>query len=194
MSRYIATRAIRGANAIVAEADALLTKAIAEKGADTPVAFPNTAYYLPVILGMLGHEASKLGDLEPVMQHAKRMLHPMPDKTVWTPYLGETLDCGMATLLAEEVIEGVRFVYGEEPQPYPGLALAGSTSFTSPDNGAQIVGHPTGRRPHAGLRGDRRCSALQRSGGRYRPRASETEHPHFPRGERQRSVDDRSTA
>ena len=44
MSRYIATRAIRGANAIVAEADALLKKAIAEKGADTPVAFPNTAY------------------------------------------------------------------------------------------------------------------------------------------------------
>ncbi|HEY42709.1 MAG TPA: CO dehydrogenase/CO-methylating acetyl-CoA synthase complex subunit beta [Anaerolineae bacterium] len=135
MSRYIATRAIRGANAIVAEADALLTKAIAEKGADTPVAFPNTAYYLPVILGMLGHEASKLGDLEPVIEHAKRMLHPMPDVNVWTPYLGETLDCGMATLLAEEVIEGVRFVYGEEPQPYPGLALAGSTSFTSPDNG-----------------------------------------------------------
>ena len=39
MSKYIATRAIRGANALVAEADALLEKAIAEKGADTPVAF-----------------------------------------------------------------------------------------------------------------------------------------------------------
>jgi acetyl-CoA synthase len=63
MSRYIATRAIRGANAIVAEADAYLQKALAEKGPDTPVAFPNTAYYLPVILGMLGHEVQTLGDL-----------------------------------------------------------------------------------------------------------------------------------
>jgi len=48
MSRYIATRAIRGANAIVAEAQAMLARAIEEKGPDTPVAFPNTAYYLPV--------------------------------------------------------------------------------------------------------------------------------------------------
>jgi acetyl-CoA synthase len=139
MSRYIATRAIRGANAIVAEADAMLQRALEEKGPDAAVAFPNTAYYLPVILGMLGHEVTKLGDLEPVMAHAKKLLHPIPDGKVWTPYLGETLDSGMATLLAEEIIEGVRFVYGEEPQPYPGLELAGSTSFTSPDangNGA----------------------------------------------------------
>jgi acetyl-CoA synthase len=139
MSRYIATRAIRGANAVVAEADTLLKRALEEKGPDTPVAFPNTAYYLPVILGMLGHEVTKLSDLEPVIEHAKKLLHPIPDGRVWTPYLGETLDSGMATLLAEEIIEGVRFIYNEEPQPYPGLELAGSTAFTSPDangNGA----------------------------------------------------------
>ncbi len=47
MSRYIATRAIRGANALVTEAEFMLNQAIAEKGADTPIAFPNTAYYLP---------------------------------------------------------------------------------------------------------------------------------------------------
>ena len=138
MSRYIATRAIRGANAIVAEADALLKRAITEKGADTPVAFPNTAYYLPVAFGMLGHEVSKLSDLELVVEHAMSLLHPIPDDQLWTPYLGETLDSGMATLLAEEIIEGIRFVYGEEPQSYPGLVLAGSTSFTSPDaNGGE---------------------------------------------------------
>jgi acetyl-CoA synthase len=140
MSRYIATRAIRGANAILAEAEGLLQKAITERGADTPVAFPNTAYYLPVILGMLGHEASKLSDLEPVIEHAKHLLHPIPDANKWTPYLGETLDSGMATLLAEEVIEAVRFIYGQEPQPYPGLVLAGSTAFTSPDAGGNGSG------------------------------------------------------
>ncbi len=51
MSRYIATRAIRGANLIVAEAEGMLKRAIAELGPDAKVAFTNTAYYLPVILG-----------------------------------------------------------------------------------------------------------------------------------------------
>ena len=47
MSRYIATRALRGANLIVNEFDALLQKAIAELGPDQKIAFTNTAYFLP---------------------------------------------------------------------------------------------------------------------------------------------------
>ncbi len=133
MSRYIANRAIRGANAIVAEAEALLQKALAEKGPDTPVAFTNTAYYLPVIYGMLGHPVSKIGDMVPVLEHAKSLLHPPPDEKWWVPYLGETLDCGMATLLAEEIIEGIRFAYGEQPERYPGFRMTGGASFTSPE-------------------------------------------------------------
>ncbi len=135
MSRYIATRAIRGANALVAEAEQLLNKAIAEKGEDTPVAFPNTAYYLPVIYGMLGHPVEKLGDLVPVVEHAKKLLHVPPDEKIWTPYLGETLDCGMATLLAAETIEGVRFALGQQPEPYPGLELAGGTEYPGLEGG-----------------------------------------------------------
>ena len=132
MSRYIATRAMRGAHSVVAEAEELLQKALAEKGPDTPAAFPNTAYHLPLILGMTGREVDTLGDLVPVLEQARGMLHPIPTARRWTPYLGETLDAGMATLLAEEAIEAVRFAYGQEPQPFPGLNLAG-TSFTSPD-------------------------------------------------------------
>jgi acetyl-CoA synthase len=129
MSRYIATRAIRGANALVAEAEGLLNKALEEKGPETPVAFPNTAYYLPVIYGMLDHKVATLGDLPPVLDHAKRLLHPVPDESLWVPYLGETLDSGQATLLAAETIEAVRFVYDEQPSPYPGLELTGSTEY-----------------------------------------------------------------
>ncbi|MCK4450308.1 MAG: CO dehydrogenase/CO-methylating acetyl-CoA synthase complex subunit beta, partial [Anaerolineae bacterium] len=129
MSKYIATRAIRGANAIVAEADAMLKKAIAEKGAETPVVFPNTAYFLPVTFGMLNHKVETLGDLEFPLAHAKRLLHPIPENNLWVPYLGETLDSGQATLLAVEAIEGIRFVYGEQPEPYPGLELVGSTAY-----------------------------------------------------------------
>ncbi len=135
MSRYIATRAIRGANALVTEAERMLRKALAEKGPDTPVAFPNTAYYLPLILGMTGQQVQTLGQLEPVLSHARGLLHPLPSAQHWTPYLGETLDSGMATLLAAETIEAIRFVYQLQPEPISGFALSGGTAFTSPDNG-----------------------------------------------------------
>jgi len=135
MSRYIATRAIRGANLITQEAEALLNRALKERGPETPVAFPNTAYYLPTILGMTGREVTKLGDLPPVLEHAKDLLHPVPTAQCWTPYLGETLDSGMATLLSAEIIEAVRFIYGEEPGIKPGFHMAGG-SFTSPDGSA----------------------------------------------------------
>lgn len=147
MSRYIATRAIRGANALVMEADLMLQKALSEKGAETPVAFPNTAYYLPLINGMTNSQVETLGQLEPVMKHAKGLLHPMPSDNHWTPYLGETLDSGMATLLAAETIEAVRFVYGLQPEPMPGFHLAGGTAFTSPDQGGannSLDGHLNG--------------------------------------------------
>ncbi|MBC7263758.1 MAG: CO dehydrogenase/CO-methylating acetyl-CoA synthase complex subunit beta [Chloroflexi bacterium] len=140
MSRYIATRAIRGANLIVKEAEQMLQAALAEYGPDQPVAFTNTAYYLPVILGFTGIEVAKLGDMVPVLEHAKRLLHPVPHGSLWLPYLGETLDCGVATLLAEEMIEGIRFVRGEEPQKITwGGSYVPSTSFTSPD-GTPAVG------------------------------------------------------
>ena len=133
MSRYIATRAIRGANALVTEAELMLGKALIEKGPDTPVSFPNTAYYIPLIFGMTGIAVERLSQLEPVLTHARNLLHPLPSERNWTPYLGETLDSGMATLLAAEVIEAIRYVYRLQPEPMPGFDLAGGTSFTSPD-------------------------------------------------------------
>ena len=134
MSRYIATAAIRGANRIVQEAEEMLQKALQEFGPDAPVAFTNTAYYLPVILGFTGIEVSKLGDMPKVLEYAKGLLHPVPGDRNWLPYLGETLDCGVATLLAEELIEGIRFVRGLEPEPITwGGSYVQSASFTSPE-------------------------------------------------------------
>jgi acetyl-CoA synthase len=146
MSRYIATRAIRGANALVSEAEVMLSRALVEKGPDTPVAFPNTAYYLPLIFGMTGRKVETLGQLPPVVTQARDLLHPLPSGKHWTPYLGETLDSGMATLLAAEVIEAVRFIYGLQPETMPGFQLAGGTAFTSPDgNGnGHLDGHLNG--------------------------------------------------
>ncbi len=138
-----------GTFALVTEAEFMLNQAIAEKGADTPIAFPNTAYYLPTIYGLTGVAVEKLGQLGEVIQHARALLHPLPSASKWTPYLGETLDSGMATLFAAETIEAVRFVYGLQPEPRPGFQLAGGTAFTSPNNNgggekAELSGHLNG--------------------------------------------------
>jgi len=106
----------------------MLQAALDEYGPDQPVQFTNTAYHLPVAYGMLGHEVKTLSDLEPVLTHARKLLHPIPPADGWTPYLGETLDSGMATLLAAEGIEGVRFVRGTEPMRMPGFEMTGSSA------------------------------------------------------------------
>ena len=142
MSRYIATRAIRGANALVTEAEFMLNKALAEKGPDAPISFPNTAYYLPTIFAMTGIAVEKLGQLTDVLKHARELLHPVPASSKWTPYLGETLDGGMATLFAAEAIEAIRFLYGLQPEPKPGLQLAGGTAY--PQLGESLEGHLNG--------------------------------------------------
>src|SRR5664280_129397 len=116
MSRYIATRAIRGANTIGAEAEAAVAEALEELGPDAPVAFTNTAYFLPVIYAFTGQKVEKIGDLPPIVERARSLLHPVPAESMWLPYLGETLDSGIATLFAEEIIEGVRFARKQEPQ------------------------------------------------------------------------------
>jgi len=128
MSRYIATRALRGASLIVQEFEAQLKKALQELGPDKQIQFTNTAYYLPTILGYTGMEISTIGGLKPVLERCRTLMHSTPADETWLPYLGETLDAGVATLLAEEAIMGIRFAYGTEPQRMPGLELTGSSA------------------------------------------------------------------
>jgi len=135
MSKYIATRAVRGANALVYEAETMLHKALEEKGPETVVEFPNTAYYLPLIYAMTGEKVSTLNDLLPILEKARSLLHPVPSEDKWTPYLGETLDSGMATLIAAEAIEAIRAVYGLQPEMYPEIELAGGTEYPDQDFG-----------------------------------------------------------
>jgi acetyl-CoA synthase len=118
----------------------MLNKALKEKGPDTPVTFPNTAYYIPVIGGMTGVQVEKLSQLEQVINHARGLLHPSPSNAKWTPYLGETLDSGMATLLAAETIEVIRFIYGLQPEPMPGITLAGATQYGDQNGSGHLNG------------------------------------------------------
>jgi acetyl-CoA synthase len=54
MSKIIASAAIRGAHKTVNQAREKWQNAMDKHGVNEPVGFPNTAYHLPVIYGMLG--------------------------------------------------------------------------------------------------------------------------------------------
>ncbi len=116
MSKIIASAAIRGAYKIVDRADKKWQQAMDRWGANEPVGFPNTAYYLPVIYGILGIPVGKLGDMEQVLKRCKSLLPPPVRENCPLPYLAPALDAGMATFFAEEIIEAIRYV--EEPDFY----------------------------------------------------------------------------
>jgi len=116
MSKIIASAAIRGAHKIVGQADQKWQQAMDKWGANEPVGFPNTAYYLPVIYGILGEKVEKLGDMEQVLKRCKSLLPPPVREEHPLPYLAPALDAGMATFFAEEIIEAIRYL--EEPDFY----------------------------------------------------------------------------
>ena len=79
------------------------------------------AYYLPIMYLFLGQRVEKLGDLEESLQAARGLLADVPTDGLWFPYLGATLDSGVATLIAEETIEVLRYLAG--PNPVEGIWL-----------------------------------------------------------------------
>ena len=138
MSRIIATSAINGAYKIVEQAKEILAKAIEQKGKDCKVEFPNTGYYIPIIYSMTGRAVETLADFEQVMDEEIKPLMPEPvAEDVWLPYLGPTLDAGMATLFAEEIIEACKYLIG--PNPVDGIWLGAADDVILRERGIQFV-------------------------------------------------------
>ena len=116
MSKIIASAAIRGAYKIIGQAEEKWKQSMDKHGHKEPVGFPNTAYYLPVIYGMLGIKIENLGDMEQIIKKCKQLLPPLVRAEHPLPYLAPALDAGMATLWAEEIIEALRYL--EQPDFY----------------------------------------------------------------------------
>lgn len=116
MSRLVAFAAIQGAYNIVSKVEGKFKEAMDKYGPNQPLEFPNTAYYLPIIYSILGIKVEKLADAEPVLERCKKLLPPHIKGRIHTPYLGGTLDAGMAAILAEEIFEAIRYV--EDPDFY----------------------------------------------------------------------------
>jgi len=116
MSKIICSAAIRGAHKIVDMAEEKFEDALKKYGPEQEVAFPNTAYFLPIIYSMLGAKIERLGDMKEIFQECRNLLPPPVSDSLWLPYLAPALDAGMATLFAEEMYEAIRYV--EEPDFY----------------------------------------------------------------------------
>jgi len=137
MSKLIASSAIRGAHRIVEQAEEMVRKAIAEKGADCAVGFPDTTYSLPVIYSLLGQRVDTLADMQGVLDECRTLLPPIPAENVWLPYLGNTLDAGMATLFAFELIEACKYLIG--PNPVDGIWLGAAGDVIIRERGIEFV-------------------------------------------------------
>ena len=116
MSKIIASAAIRGAKEIYGQAEEFLSKAIKEKGEKCEVKFPDTAFYFPMAYALLAKEVKNLSEAKEALIFSKGLLHDEPAEKIWLPYLGDTLDSGVAALLCEEIIMALRYLYGQEPQ------------------------------------------------------------------------------
>ncbi len=137
MSKIIAGAAIRGAHDIVTKAERALAEAMEARGADTPVEFPNTGYYLPVVYGLTGEKVEKLSDMKKILTMARDLLPELPTDSLWLPYLGPALDAGIATLLAEECLEATRCLNGSYPAE--GLWLGAADDVIMRARGVEFV-------------------------------------------------------
>ncbi|MFA5858033.1 MAG: acetyl-CoA decarbonylase/synthase complex subunit alpha/beta [Elusimicrobiota bacterium] len=113
MSKVIIDLSIAGGKAAVGLAEQELTRAIESKGEAQKVEFPDTAFYFPVSYALFGLEVKTLGDAKKAVALAKGKIEGIP---ITDPGLGDALSAGTATLISAEVIAGLRYLYGTEPQ------------------------------------------------------------------------------
>lgn len=114
MSREVMAAAIRGATTFVGEAETKFAEAVDKYGEAHEVAFPETAFQLPMIHALMGLEVTKVGQLKEVLSHCRELVPDQPSESLWLPYLGDGLDAGIATLLSLETTCALRYL-NEEP-------------------------------------------------------------------------------
>lgn len=94
---------ITGANMAVGAASDLIEKAIEEKGPETSIAFPGTAFYLPFINALLDRDIERISQLKEIIDIARSFIKEGND-------LDSAMNAGIATLLSSEIIEALKYV------------------------------------------------------------------------------------
>ncbi|MGL4911942.1 MAG: acetyl-CoA decarbonylase/synthase complex subunit alpha/beta [Romboutsia sp.] len=101
-----------GSDQALAAAKGLLNEAIEKNGRDHKVAFPDTAYSLPCIYAATGQKMNSLADLEAALGVVESLINR-------THLLEHALNSGLATALAAEVIEAIKYSTMEAPYSEP---------------------------------------------------------------------------
>jgi acetyl-CoA synthase len=76
--------------------------------------------------------------MDRVLAIARELLPEEPSKDLWLPYLGGTLDSGIATLLAEECIEALSYIT-QDPPPVTDLWLGAADDVIMRARGVEFV-------------------------------------------------------
>ncbi len=97
-----------GSNAVAGLTEGAVNDAIAANGADTPIAFPDTAYYFPTIFAATGVKVKTLGDLPACVGVLKSLITNQDD-------IGQALNAGLATAVGAEILEGLKYLNGAKP-------------------------------------------------------------------------------
>jgi len=105
-------RCYDGAIIATSYAEILLSQALREHGPDKEVAYPDTAYNLPVITALSGERVTRLGELVPILNRIRSQIKE--ELTFENARLA-----GEATLYAAEIIEALHYVNNDEPKHEP---------------------------------------------------------------------------
>ncbi len=97
-----------GSNAVAGLTEGAVNDAIAKYGADKEIAFPDTAYFFPTIYAATGVKVKTLGDLTACVGVLKSLITNQED-------LGQALNAGLATAVGAEILEGLKYVEGNNP-------------------------------------------------------------------------------
>ncbi|MDR0446040.1 MAG: CO dehydrogenase/CO-methylating acetyl-CoA synthase complex subunit beta [Oscillospiraceae bacterium] len=98
----------KGANAVAGLTETAVNTAVEKHGSDTPLAFPDTAYFLPTIYAATGVKVKSLGDLEACVGVLKSLITNKDE-------LGDALNAGLATAVGAEILQAIGYVGGAAP-------------------------------------------------------------------------------
>jgi acetyl-CoA synthase len=117
MSEVLIQLGTKGTEAVLGLTKESLQKAIAEKGKNCAITFPETNYYFPLSLALLNIEVKTLGDCLFVLEQAEGLDKNMPAKSgLAIGALGGILNKGVATLLCEEILGALFTLNGAHPK------------------------------------------------------------------------------
>ncbi len=101
-----------GSKQALKAAEDLVKEVVEKKGKDCKVAFPDTAYSLPVIYAATGKKITNVGELEAALDVVRSLI-------VEEEMLDKLLNSGLATAVAAEIIEACKYVLSDAPYSEP---------------------------------------------------------------------------